>query len=55
MHEDNYLQALLALKNICTTLYGGYYEPKSIRDKQLADELYTIYQKHEQTGKSTTI
>lgn len=55
MHEDNYLQALTALKTLCVQLYGGYYEPKSIRDKQLADELYTIYKKHEQTSTSTTI
>ena len=55
MYEDNYLQALVALKSICVQLYGGYYEPKSIRDKQLADELYTIYNKYEQTSKSTTI
>ena len=43
---DNYQEALNTLFGITVKLYGGYYEPKSARDKQLADELNDIWEKH---------
>ena len=44
--EDNYEEALSRLYNLTNFLYGGYYEPKSDRDKELADELYEVWTKH---------
>lgn len=46
MQEDNTKEALDKLYQITTLLYGGYYEPKSERDKELADELFDIFVKH---------
>lgn len=46
MKEDNYETALCRLYDLTTFLYGGYYEPKSDRDKELADELHQIWLKH---------
>lgn len=46
MQIDNYEEALERLYNITTLLYGGYYEPKSDRDKELADELYEVWMRH---------
>ena len=46
MRDDKYREALEKLYGLCTFLYGGYYEPKSNRDKELADELSEIYSKH---------
>ena len=46
MKEDNYETALCRLYDLTAFLYGGYYEPKSQRDKDLADELNAIYMKH---------
>lgn len=43
---DNYQEALVTLFTITVKLYGGYDEPKSERDKQLADELNAVYEKH---------
>lgn len=45
MKEDNYEEALERLYLLTVFLYGGYYEPKSDRDKELADELNAIYMK----------
>ena len=46
MKEDNYEEALEKLYSLTVLLYGGYYEPKSYRDKELADELNEIYMKY---------
>lgn len=46
MTEDNYDEALEKLYSVALLLYGGYYEPKSDRDKALADELNAIWCKH---------
>lgn len=46
MKEDNYETALCRLYDLTAFLYGGYYEPKSDRDKELADELNAIYMKY---------
>ena len=46
MKEDNYEEALDGLFSLTVYLYGGYYEPKSNRDKELADELHEIWLKH---------
>ena len=46
MKEDNYETSLYRLSNLIAFLYGGYYEPKSDRDKELADELHQIWLKH---------
>lgn len=45
MKEDNYEESLERLYSLIVFLYGGYYEPKSERDKELADELNAIYMK----------
>ena len=46
MKHDNYEEALCNLSSLITMLYGGYYEPKSDRDKELGDELHEIWLKH---------
>ena len=46
MAKDNFDQAIERLYGLTVLLYGGYYEPKSERDKELADELNAIYMKH---------
>ena len=46
MKIDNYEEALEKLYSLTVLLYGGYYEPKSDRDKELADELHQIWLKH---------
>lgn len=46
MKQDNYEEALCKLYELTALLYGGYYEPKSDRDKELADELHEIWLKH---------
>lgn len=43
--EDNYEEALSRLYNLTNFLYGGYYEPKSDRDKELADALHDVWVK----------
>lgn len=44
--KDNFDQAIERLYGLTVLLYGGYYEPKSDRDKELADELHQIWLKH---------
>lgn len=46
MKQDNYEEVLEKLYSLTVILYGGYYEPKSDRDKELADELHQIWLKH---------
>ena len=46
MAKDNFDQAIEMLYSLTVLLYGGYYEPKSERDKELADELNAIYMKY---------
>lgn len=46
MQEDNYDEAIDKLYGLTVMLYGGYYEPKSDRDKELADDLHKIWMKH---------
>ena len=41
--EDNYEEALSRLYRLTNFLYGGYYEPKSDRDKELADALHDLW------------
>lgn len=48
MNTDNTKEALEKLYQITNLLYGGYYEPKSDRDKELADELYDILLKYKE-------
>ena len=48
MNTDNTKEALEKLCQIMNLLYGGYYEPKSERDKELADELYDILLKYKE-------
>jgi len=43
--EDNYEEALYRLYCLTNFLYGGYYEPKSVRDKELADALHDVWVK----------
>ena len=51
MKEDNYETALCRLYDLTAFLYGGYYEPKSDRDKELADEFHQIWLKHRKERK----
>lgn len=46
MAKDNFEQAIEMLYSLTVLLYGGYYEPKSDRDKELADEIRDIWMKH---------
>ena len=46
MAKDNFEQAIEMLYSLTVLLYGGYYEPKSERDKELVDELNAIYMKY---------
>lgn len=46
MAKDNFDQAIETLYSLTVLLYGDYYESKSERDKELADELNAIYMKH---------
>lgn len=41
--EDNYEEALCRLEGLVNVLYGGYYEPKSDRDVELADALHDVW------------
>lgn len=43
--DDNFEEALSRLYDLTNFLYGGYYEPKSDRDKELADALHEIWVK----------
>lgn len=43
--EDNYEEALSRLYSLTNFLYGGYYEPKSVRDIALADALHDVWVK----------
>ena len=51
MIKDNFDQAIERLYSLTVLLYGGYYEPKSDRDKELADELHRIWLKHREERK----
>ena len=46
MNKDNFEQSIEMLYSLTVLLYGGYSEPKSDRDKELADELHQIRLKH---------
>lgn len=54
MNTDNTKEALEKLYQITHLLYGGYYEPKSDRDKELADELYTVFVKYQSQHEQST-
>ena len=51
MNKDHFDQAIEMLYSLTVLLYGGYYEPKSDRDKELADELHQIWLKHREERK----
>lgn len=44
--RDYYNSALSGLQYLSVMLYGGYYEPKSNRDLELARELHALLQQH---------
>lgn len=44
--EDNFYKAVQQLKSLSVLLYGGYYEPKSDRDLQLAHDIEKLLVKH---------
>lgn len=54
MNTDNTKEALEKLYQITHLLYGGYYEPKSDRDKEMADELHTVYVKYKSKYEQNT-
>lgn len=54
MNIDNTKEALEKLYQITHLLYGGYYEPKSERDKELADELHTVFVKYQSQHEQNT-
>lgn len=43
---DNYEEALEQIRKLVIKLHGGYYEPRSDRDKQLGLELWDLYEKN---------
>ena len=46
IQSDNYDKALNDLFSLTARLYGGYYEPKSDRDTELASDLWQVFIKH---------
>ena len=46
MKHDKYNSALDTLYHLTIELFGGHYEPKSERDRELAEELYEILNRH---------
>ena len=46
MKHDKYNSALDTLYHLTNDLFGGHYEPKSERDRELAEELYEILNRH---------
>jgi len=46
MQTDEYEKALAAIYAVSVRLSGGYYEPKSERDRLLALELIELLEKH---------
>ena len=46
MKRDNYNSALDTLYHLTEDLFGGHYEPKSERDRELAEVLYEILISH---------
>ena len=46
MKHDKYNSALDTLYHLTNDLVGGHYEPKSDRDRELAEELYEILNRH---------
>lgn len=47
MKHDKYNSALDTLHHLTNDLFGGNYEPRSERDRELAEELYEILNRHE--------
>jgi len=47
---DNYEEALEQIRKLVVKLHGGYYEPRSDRDKQLGLELWDVYEKHSEAS-----
>lgn len=45
--DDNYEEAILRLQNTAIMLFGGYYEPKSDRDVELAQEIGELLEKRQ--------
>lgn len=43
---DNYEEALEQIRKLVVKLHGGYYEPRSDRDKQLGLELWGLYERY---------
>jgi len=43
---DKYTKSLEKLRNICFELSGGYYEPDSKREAELASDIYKVMSKH---------
>lgn len=46
MKHDKYNSALDTLYHLTGDLFGGHYEPRSERDRELAEELYEIVNRH---------
>lgn len=46
MKRDIYTSALDVLYHLTNDLFGGNYEPRSERDRELAEELYEILNRH---------
>lgn len=46
MQKDEYEKALAEIYSVTKKLSGGYYEPKSERDRMLALELIELLEKH---------
>ena len=46
MKYDKYNSALDTLYHMTEDLFGGQYDPKSVRDRELAEDLYEILNRH---------
>lgn len=47
-NKDNFDKAIEDIYRVCVMLYGGYYEPKSNRDIELADKLHKILEEYDE-------
>lgn len=50
---DNYAQGILKLQQLAAFLYGGYGEPRSERDRELANQINDLLAEHVQAGPKT--
>lgn len=52
--QDHYEEALEQIRRLVVKLHGGYYEPRSDRDRQLGLDLWDLYERSVGTPYSHT-